>query len=229
MNDRDFEMLNDYLDGALTLEERRECERMLESDAELRAELEALKGLQQAAATLPAAIAPPRELWDGIEERLVARRKGNVIRFGRKPLPRRSPLVGLAAAAALAGVLGLSVWNAQWQTTGTPEQRAAIEAPAAPHSPAVEAWRQAQNDADLAYEHARAELLDALAQRRESLSPELKAILRDNMAVIENAVHEINVALADDPENPSLRHILAATREKELTLLEQIVSVPDAL
>ncbi len=57
----------------------------------------------------------------------------------------------------------------------------------------------------------------------------MKTVLRDNMAVIDAAINEINVALADDPENPVLLHMLVATRDKELNLLEELVSGPQGL
>ena len=87
----------------------------------------------------------------------------------------------------------------------------------------------AQQHVDEAYTKARAELLDALAQREGQLSPKTKVALRDTMAVIDNALNELNVALADDPENPALLHMLVATRDKELNVLEQIVTGPEGL
>jgi hypothetical protein len=72
-------------------------------------------------------------------------------------------------------------------------------------------------------------MLDALAKRKESLSPETEAALRETLAVIDNSVHELNLALADDPENPALLHMMVATRDKELNLLEQLVSAPDGV
>lgn len=220
--DRDW-MLNDYVDGALDPAQRQEFERELATDPVLRAEVAELRLLLNRAATLPASIEPPAALWQGIEERIQQGARTNVVRFRRKHTALWSRMGGYAAAAALAAMTGLGYWAYQ-RPAETVQVAAPVSAPEA--APDI---APARSKADEAYTLARAELLDAVAQRREAFSPEMKTVLRDNMAVIDAAINEINVALADDPENPVLLHMLVATRDKELNLLEELVSGPQGL
>lgn len=232
MNEQQELRLNDYLDGLLPPREREAFVAEMESDPALRAAVDVARRIARQVQALPSSVAPSRDLWVGIEGRLGPRAgRGNIVRFGRAALPGRAVWPMLASAAALLLVAGSSFVNLR--QVPQPRELAETQEVAAPvplpHSPEVEAWKQAQSEADAAYEQARAGLLDALAKRKEELSPETRAVLRDNMAVIDNAVYEINLALADDPENPGLRHMLAQTREKELTLLEQLVAAPRGL
>lgn len=222
IEDRDW-LINDYVDGALDPAQREEFERELARDPVLRAEVAELRLLLNRAATLPASIEPPAAMWAGIEERIQQGARTNVVRFQRKHTALWWRMGGYAAAAALAAMTGLGYWAyqrpAETVQVATPVSTPEAVAPIAP----------ARSKADEAYTLARAELLDALAQRREAFSPEMKTVLRDNMAVIDAAINEINVALADDPENPVLLHMLVATRDKELNLLEELVSGPQGL
>ena len=91
--------LNDYCDGDLVGSDRVEIERHLESCAECRAELAALRSLVGEAASLRQGLEPERDLWPAIENRLRPR-SGTVLRGRWHAMSR----VGLAAAAALFAV-----------------------------------------------------------------------------------------------------------------------------
>jgi hypothetical protein len=232
MNNEDRDLLiNDYLDGLLAGEQLRTFERELESDSELREEVAALRELLDQAANLPVGIEPPSDLWRNIESRIEqAERPGNIVRFARRHTAVWGQVRAFAVAASLVLVGGLTYWNyAQPVPRIVANAPAPVEAVAPAQTPAVAAWKQAQQEADAAYATARAGMLDALAKRKESLSPETEAALRETLAVIDNSVHELNLALADDPENPALLHMMVATRDKELNLLEQLVSAPDGV
>lgn len=238
MNHEERELLmNDYVDGLLDTESRVDFERQMAMDPDLAEEVALLRRLLQQAATAPASIEPPRDLWQGIEARVAGKgARGSVVNF---PAHKRSfwgGLSGLAAAAAVATVAGVAYWNQAQPTVESPVAVVAEQAPPEVIEPAaaegeslVHEWKMAQEKADAAYRDAREGLMDALAQRGESLSPETEAALRDTMAVIDNAVNEITLALADDPQNPALLRMLVATREKELNLLEKIASGPMGL
>ncbi|MFM1919109.1 MAG: hypothetical protein RLZZ303_743 [Candidatus Hydrogenedentota bacterium] len=224
-------MLNDYVDGLLRGEALDAFERELEMDPSLRQEAHALRELLHEAAKLPASIEPERDLWKGIEERIAHRGgPGGVTPFPRRRAPFWAGLSTLAAAAAVTLVAGLSYWNQKPQPESLPTVAVAIEAtPSTEGEGLMAEWKLAQEKADEAYRQARAGLLDALEARRDSLPPETEAVLRETMAVVDNAVNELTVALADDPQNPALLNMLVATREKELNVLEQIVSGPQGL
>lgn len=224
-------MLNDYVDGLLRGEALEAFEREMEMDPALRQEVHALRELLHEAATLPASIEPSRDLWQGIEERITRRGgTGGVTPFPRGRAPFWGGLSALAAAAAVTLVAGLSYWNQAPSPEPVPAVAVAIEPPPSTEAERLMAeWKLAQEKADEAYRQARAGLLDALEARRDSIPPETDAALRETMAIVDNAVNELTVALADDPQNPALLNMLVATREKELNVLEQIVSGPQGL
>lgn len=58
LTDRDYELLSDYIDGALTSEERTQIESRLQREPDLRGELEALKATVKAISSLPVYRAP---------------------------------------------------------------------------------------------------------------------------------------------------------------------------
>lgn len=216
-------LINDYVDGLLDGPQREAFEAALATDRELQSEVAELRRLLNLASTLPASIAPPPGLWKDIESRITDSTRPNVVRFQRRHAVNWRRFSAFLAAAAITLVAGAGYWTVQ-----RPQPAAVVvtEATAAPDTTTLST---AKSKADEAYALARAELLDALAKRRESFSPEIQAALRDNMAVIDAAIHEINLALADDPENPALLHMLVATRDKELNLIEELVSGPQGL
>jgi hypothetical protein len=63
-------LLNDYLDGELSPQQRIELERHLAASPELRRELAALRSLLEEAQALPNGLVPGRDLWPDIAERL---------------------------------------------------------------------------------------------------------------------------------------------------------------
>lgn len=209
MNDHDFDTrLNDYLDGLLSAEEAARFEAELARDADAAAELDALRGLMAETAALPRAIEPERDGWAAIEARLAPRRS-NVFRA-------RFGLWGLALAAAAVAVFGV------WTMNRLPEAVLSPEAPV----PAMTAWHEQYGDAERSYQNARTGLVEALAAREVEMHPDTRAVLDENLDIIDGAMKEIMAAIESDPENPVLVRKLMATREKELNLLETMLYVP---
>lgn len=71
---------------------------------------------------------------------------------------------------------------------------------------------------------ARAAYLEELLVQDEQLSPEVIAVLNDNLDVIDNAITEIRKALKDNPEDAMLLDTLIQTREKEMALFRQLTT-----
>jgi len=209
MKEHDFDTrLNDYIDGLLSADEASRFEAELAQDAEAAAELDALRALMSETTALPQAIEPERDGWAAIEARLKPRRS-NVVRG-------RFGLWGLALAAAAVAVFGV------WTMNRLPEGVLTPEAPA----PTMTAWHEQYGEAERSYQDARSGLVEALAAREVELHPETRAVLDENLGIIDGAMKEIMAAIESDPENPVLVRKLMATREKELNLLETMLYVP---
>lgn len=216
--------LDDRLEGSLPEAERQALTAHLEACPACRAELAGLEALRDATAGLPREIRPPRDLWPAIDARLgeagpEAARETPVV-----PLPRaaarglragfRVPRRGLVAAA-LALVVATAAVTAtvtrRWDEAMALKLRRAQEAPAAAGP--------ADADPEATFLAASQELLDGLEGR--PLSPETRAIVRRNLAVIDAAIAELRVALERDPGNGELNRMLLATYQRKIELLEQ--------
>jgi hypothetical protein len=160
---------------------------------------------------LPREIAPERDLWKPIAER---------IRF-EEAIPwtatRRQPARPLLAAAVVALVLAGSVLIAR--RTG---QRAA---------PAELAERAGRASAEVAAVPTEAEwtaasddVFRALEQEHPNLDPATKELVRQNLEIIDEAVRKIHRALEDDPSNPHLQRLLTAEYQRRSALLRKAAS-----
>ena len=99
------ERLDDYSAGALTGAERDRVETHLATCGGCRAEAEAWAALLAEARSLPRTIAPPRDLWAGIDARIEGPPVPTATRAARPSLPRWA----LAAAALALVVLSAAV------------------------------------------------------------------------------------------------------------------------
>ena len=73
------------------------------------------------------------------------------------------------------------------------------------------------------YIKAKQDLLDQLYAESATLPASAIATVEENLRIIDSAVAEIRVALADDPENPQLERMLVATYKSQVDLLQQAV------
>ena len=84
-------------------------------------------------------------------------------------------------------------------------------------------------DAEEGYAQAATELLAALAAQKDSLSPDTRASVERNLAVIDQALTEIRDALRKEPKNPDLTRMLAATHRKKVEVLRRVMRLSTAL
>ncbi|NIA12738.1 MAG: hypothetical protein GWP08_01565 [Nitrospiraceae bacterium] len=201
-------LLDDYVDGELTADDTAAVQAHIESCAACRQTEAELRALRARTAELPDAIEPPRDLWKSIAQRIEeGAGPSNVVEapFNR-PAARRSSWrrVLPIAAALLVTVAGLSIYYTMH------------------HARSGAAYLAAESE----YVSARAELLAAIDERKDSLTPETLVAVEENLRVIDQAVSEIRAAMATDPQDPRLADMLMATREKEMDFLQQVVRIP---
>jgi hypothetical protein len=202
--------MDDYVDGALDEAAFQEMELHVAGCAECRAEERALRSLLAHAAALPEEMTPARDLWAGIDARL------DEGRFWRRPRGLAGWGAGLAAAAGV--VLAVS---------------AALHGPAGPRGasplpsllPAALRSEDPVAAAEREYARAAAELMAALEQQRDRLPPEALASVERDMQSIDVALAEVRRALATDPANPGLNHLLASTHQRKVEVLQQVLKL----
>ena len=161
------------------------------------------------AAKLATEIAPERDLWPDIEAEIT------------RPAPRAG-VPWYAQAAAVFALVGVSSFITYTLT----------KAPA-PAGPTVPVIASTTFDAEFAsfgqelmlpasFEAERSGLASELDIALDRLSPEVRADVEENLAVIQNAVDEISAALESEPNNVLLQEMLADAYRKELAVMRHV-------
>jgi len=83
--------------------------------------------------------------------------------------------------------------------------------------------------AEQEYERAASELLAAIQDRRQSLSPQTLANVERNLAVIDQALNEVRAALGRDPGNKDLTRMLVSAHRKKVDTLRRVVRLSTSL
>lgn len=209
-----------------------------------------LRDLPGQIAALPREMAPPADLWPGIRERI---ENGPVttIDSRRRRLVTTTPwwavaaalLVGLGAGAlwmksrpvgpSAATVATTPVSSAPSPTAPllvSPSPLTTVLGPsAAPVSVSPSATAAAlpasYQTGAAEYAQATAELMAALDARKSTMTPETRAAVSRNLAVIDAALQDIREALAKDPHNRDLLRLFGATRRRKIDTLRLVVKL----
>ncbi len=161
--------------------------------------------LVRQAATLPDEIAPERDLWPAIAERLNDRAPATPVQT------RPNWPFALAAGIALVALSSLLTWSfTQRDTLSTAELVEVITAQADPFV----------NDVELI--QARQALTVSLDDALGRLAPPTRRKVADNLLEIHQSMAEIRVALEEDPDNALLHQLLHTVYQQEIGLLTDI-------
>jgi anti-sigma factor RsiW len=215
-------LLDDLVDGTLQAEERRAVEEHLKECPECRTSESGLRALLARVGALPRSIAPVRDPWPGIVERI---RGGEVVEADFAGRSRRWYPLGAAAAAAAVLIVAVSLVTASfvWRERAARVAQSAERPSGAPGvTPASLDLAQAQ----AVFDGARTQLLAALQARKGSLSPQTLNVVEENLKIIDRAVGEMQAALARDPGNRELPALLVTAYRQEIDLLQRVVQLP---
>jgi len=164
---------------------------------------------------LPEEVRPDRDLWPRIAGRLAPR----TMPWWRRLV--RDLLAGGAWRPALAGaavVLVLVVGSSLWMYRRPP----AAADPTAARPPASSVALVDSADAEEQLLRLRRELIASLEGRREQVAPETVAMVEETLAVLDAAIAQVRAALAEDPGNVYLNHMLADEYRREAAVLDQL-------
>jgi hypothetical protein len=215
--------LDDYVDGTLAEAELHEVELHLASCAECRNEERRLRAFLARIASLAPEMSPPRDLWPGIAGRIAEARSQSDIRSRSVVRPFRrawwTPAAGLAAAAAVIVALGATlsrVWS--------PSAGEGVPGAGVVHETA---WTTDPTllAAERDYARATAQLMVALDARKAELPPGTVAAVEKDLTTIDAALAQVRSALRQEPGNSQLSHMLAATHQKKVDVLQRIVKL----
>jgi len=210
MSDTWTDRLSEYVDGDLTETDRLELERHLESCSPCRTivtELKAVVARARALEDLP----PRQDLWPA------------VARSAKRPSRRVSiSFVELIAASLfIAFISGLTVWVV------TERDRAVAPSSASVSSGPAGAVVVPVSSGGATYDHAVADLLQALDEGRKQLSPRTIDVMERSLTTVDRAIAEATAALDQDPGNVFLSLHLARERQRKLALLRQVQSLAE--
>jgi anti-sigma factor RsiW len=198
------ERLDDYVDGLLQEDERDSVAHHLLSCEGCRAEEAQLRALLAEAAALPREVSPPAHLWPRIERRIRPQASGAWLRH-------------LAAAACVALAVGAAI------VVRAPRREAAGAGTGVAQPAALAPADMAQVERD--YERAAAALLVQVRSRRDEMPAETLAQVEESLRTIDLALEQIRTALREQPDEPALHLMLAATHRKKVEVLRRVMEV----
>ncbi len=173
---------------------------------------------------LPRSIAPPRDLWPGIEASLAKERaqQGSVGR-GRSLAPSRGQWIALAAVVS---ALAVGVWLGRTTMPASTVPAAADNGRnVAPGEPAA---LQAAYVSDPRYVQQRETMIRTLEARLDKMPPETQAKVGASLATIRKSIQDIQQALGRDPGNALLQELLVNTYQDEMRVLTAVHEAGDA-
>jgi len=225
MNTNELEQrLHDYIDDELDVSQREAFEKALAQDPALREEVEAMRTLLAEAASLPREIEPPQDFWPALSQQMEHGEK-SASRFTRRGRPWWAQPIVYAAAALLliaGGMLG-TMFRADFAPVLSPREVVAVLFGHTPDTVVSQEFRSAETQ----FIQARSQLRMAVEEQKSKLSPETLAVIEQNLDIIDNAIQDMQVALAKNPRDTRLSEQLLAMYQKQVDLLQQATQLPD--
>ncbi len=212
-------LLDDYVDGTLAPDRAAAVESHLEACADCRAEVTDTRSLLSAAAKLPRSIEPPNDLWSGIANQIDERPSVLANSLGQRARTLWTMRYPLAAAAILLIVTSSAVTALLLRDRSASDVPVPATADLRPERlPLVSSWRSTEGE----YLRATLELAEALEAAKDRLTPEMVALIENNLRIIDSAIQESRAALALEPTNLELIEVLMSRYEKKLEVLRGV-------
>jgi N-acyl-D-aspartate/D-glutamate deacylase len=180
---------------------------------------------------LPTAVQPPRDLWAGIEARIVA--EGHVAAADTGTRKRAgsnlSRLRWMAAAAVVAALaVGMWVGRSVLPTTRPITSPGTGTTATLPRINDGAAALQAAYISDPKYRKQREALVKSLEAQLASLPPDSRAKVISSLATIHKSMQDLEAELGKDPSNALLQELLVNTYQDEMRVLTTVHEASDA-
>jgi anti-sigma factor RsiW len=216
MHDPWTQRLSEYLDDELPAAERATLERHLAVCPDCARTLEDLGRVVATAATLRPR-PPSSDLWPGVAARLAASSAENA------PGPAAWAFARTQLVAAGVLIALLAGWTA-WNLIGEVSRPAPSLERIADTRPGGEPASVPAALSDAQYEQAVADLERAVDSRSRRLDETTLAIVQENLDMIDRAIADARLALANEPADEYLTGHLAQTRRRKLDVLRQVAA-----
>jgi hypothetical protein len=192
--------INDLADGTLAGSALSAAEAHVQSCADCRRELEAVRAVLARLSGLPAEISPDRDL----RPHIWAQAERRTLWSWRYPLAAAA-VVLIAVSSVLTATLLRGPEELPVTVVATPAARPPLDLVSLEQEYHAEA----------------ADLQRMLAGNRTQLAPETVRILEENLRIIDTAIQEARAALARDPQSAALGEMWRSAYQRKLELLEQ--------
>jgi hypothetical protein len=224
--DRCHSLVDDYVDGTIGADARKEVEAHLAACDPCRVMAADVDAIRRSARSLEARVPPPH-VWTKLAASLEAE---------RPHLRARSRFAGgwfaaglgwraLAAAATLILVAGVASWIVLRQpaSISAPSQKAAASSTAAPNGELAQSVETELKLAEEHYQKAIAGLEEITRTEKTSLDPQVAAVLQKNLDVIDHAIGESRAALQTQPTSEVAQKSLFEALRNKVALLQDTV------
>ncbi|MEM8962862.1 MAG: hypothetical protein AAGD38_15360 [Acidobacteriota bacterium] len=178
--------------------------------------------LERHIASLPSEVTPERDLWPEIEARLEPRETTATVSWWRGETGHR---VRQATAAMMFLALGAMLSQWFWPSGDHVEEEGERY-----ETVSTRAVGEIQPASSRTFSVLRADLVEAtdalradFATRREELSPVAVQVVERNLALIDEAILEIETVLDEEPGNAELELQLLAHHRRQLDLLQRLM------
>ena len=164
---------------------------------------------------LPRDVAPPRDLWKGIEAAI------STPAPVQKDAQRwRTNRLRIFAAAAVVAALAVGVWIGRSAFPGAPVMMAG--------SSGEPEMLRAAYVPDARYTRDRAELVKTLEAKLAALPPDSRTKVMSSLKTIEDSKRDLEAALGRDPTNALLQELLVNTYQDEMRVLTAVHEAGDS-
>lgn len=195
---------------------------------------------------LPQSIAPPRDLWAGIEASIAADRQSKAVEPNAVELSagsrdntvtdlgsrrssgaRQFTRLRWMAAAAVIAALAVGMWIGRTVLPTTRPTTIAVDgggttAKVQPTATDGASALQAAYISDPKYREQRAALVKSLEAKLASLPPDSRAKVISSLATIHKSMQDLEAALGKDPSNALLQELLVNTYQDEMRVLTTV-------
>jgi hypothetical protein len=196
-------------DGSLAGDRALGAQEHLRSCAACAADVGELEATMKKIRTASPPAVPIDELWPGIRSR-IEQSKLLSLHGGQTTAARRRRWAVAGILLAAASIVALVVFS---RAPRFPADRVIVTS--APDSLLLVA------DSVQSYEAEARVLLDHLEVQRAMMRPEAAAIIDRDLVAIDSAIAELEIAIANDPNNAALRRLLAESYRQKVDLLKR--------
>ena len=162
-------------------------------------------------------IAPECDLWPGIEAAIKEQQVA-------PSAPRQTPWYAQAAAVfLLVGASSMLTYSVmKYSGSNNPDEPETVVQVVPTNMMFERAAFGGDHTLDSVYGRAAGNVQSNLDKELENLSPEARADVERNLAVIRKAIEDISVALEEEPDNEFLQELLVQAYRNELALMNRV-------